>query len=100
MDFSRINSSINTDMMQDSKVTVVGAPVGLTYDLARCGLGTIDLVDFDRISASNPARQDFNSTDIARHKVDAIAENLKKNKSRGRSGWLCLGFLFNISRRY
>lgn len=78
MDFSRINSSINTDMMQDSKVTIVGAPVGLTYDLARCGLGAVALVDFDRISASNPARQDFNSTDIARHKVDAIAEYLKK----------------------
>lgn len=78
MDFSRINSSINTDMMQDSKAVVVGAPVGLTHDLVRCGLGAVALVDFDRISASNPARQDFNSTDIARYKVNAIAENLKK----------------------
>jgi hypothetical protein len=65
-------------MMQASRVTSVGAPVGLTYDLARSGVGAVDLIDFDRISASNPARQDFYSTDIARHKIEAIAENLRK----------------------
>jgi hypothetical protein len=36
------------------------------------------LVDFDTVSASNIARQDFNSTDIARRKVEVVAERLLK----------------------
>ena len=78
MDYTRISSSMDIAMMQDSHVTVVGGAVGLAYNLARCGLGSISLVDFDRVSAGNPARQDFYSTDIARYKVDAVAENLKR----------------------
>jgi len=76
MDFSRINSSIDVDAMQNSRVAMIGGAVGLSYGLARCGLGSISLVDFDYVSATNPARQDFNSTDIARHKVEVVAENL------------------------
>ncbi len=76
MDFRRINPSIDADAMQNSHVTMVGGAVGLSYDLARSGLGAISLVDYDYVSATNPARQDFNSTDIARRKVEVIAENL------------------------
>ena len=36
------------------------------------------MVDFDRVSGSNPARQDFYSTDIARLKAEAVAEELRK----------------------
>ena len=78
MDYRRISSSVDVPQMQRSHVTVIGGAVGLTYDLARCGLGAVSIVDFDRISASNPTRQDFNSIDVARYKVDAIAENSKK----------------------
>ena len=55
MDSTRINSSIDVDMMQRSHVTTVGGTVGLSYDLARCGLGAISLVDYDHVSATNPA---------------------------------------------
>ncbi len=78
MDYLRIRSSVDVLRMQQSHVMLIGGAVGLTYDLARCGLGAVSIVDIDRISASNPARQDFNSIDVARYKVDAIAENLKK----------------------
>jgi hypothetical protein len=76
MDFRRINSSIDVDTMQKKRVAMIGGAGALCYGLARCGLGGISLVDFDYISATNPARQDFNSTDIARRKVEVIAENL------------------------
>jgi hypothetical protein len=78
MDYRRISSSVDVPRMQQSHVTVIGGAGGLTCDLVRCGLGAVSIVDFDRISASNPARQDFNSIDVARYKVDAIAENSKK----------------------
>ena len=78
MDYRRISSSVDVLRMQQSNVAVIGGAGGLAYNLAHCGLGTISITDFDRISASNPARQDFNSVDVARYKVDAIAENLKK----------------------
>ena len=76
MDFQKINRSIDVEAMQSSRVAMIGGAVGLSYDLARCGLGGISLVDFDYVSATNPARQDFNSTDIARRKVEVVAENL------------------------
>ena len=76
MDFIRIDQSIDVNVMQNSHVTMIGGAVGLSYDLARSGLGAITLVDYDHVSATNPARQDFNSTDIARRKVEVNAENL------------------------
>ena len=78
MDYRRIRASSDIPRMQQSHVTVIGAAGALTCDLVRCGLYSFSIVDFDRISASNPARQDFNSIDVARYKVDAIAEYSKK----------------------
>jgi hypothetical protein len=63
--------------MQQSHATIVGGAYGLTQDLVRCGLGSLTYVDFDRIDGSNPARQDFNSADIGRHKAEALAETLR-----------------------
>ena len=76
MDFSRISSSVAVEMLQQSRVLMVGGAYNLSQDLVRCGLGGISLVDFDTVSASNIARQDFDSTEIARHKVEVVAERL------------------------
>ncbi len=78
MNFDRIRPTIDVDRMQQSHVTIVGGAYGLAQDLVRCGLGSLTYVDFDRIDASNPARQDFNMTDLGRHKADALAEALKR----------------------
>lgn len=78
MNFDRIRSSIDVDRMQSSRVAVVGGAYGLTHDLVRCGLGAVTYVDFDRIDASNPARQDFNSTDLGEYKADALAASLRR----------------------
>jgi hypothetical protein len=78
MNFDRIRPTIDVDRMQQSHVTVVGGAQALTLGLVRCGLGSVTHVDFDRIDASNPARQDFNTTDIGQHKAEALAAALKR----------------------
>jgi len=78
MNFDRIRPTIDIDRMQQSHVTIVGGAYGLTQDLVRCGLGAVTYVDFDRIDASNPARQDFNMTDLGQHKAEALATALKR----------------------
>lgn len=78
MNHDRIQETIDVPRMQQSHVTVVGGAYGLTQDLVRCGLGAVTYVDYDRIDASNPARQDFNSTDLGQHKAEALAEALKR----------------------
>jgi molybdopterin/thiamine biosynthesis adenylyltransferase len=63
--------------MQQSHITVVGGAYGLTCDLVRCGVGSVTYVDYDLIDATNPARQDFNLTDVGRPKAEALAATLK-----------------------
>ncbi len=78
MDTSRIEQSIDVEKMQSSHVTLVGGGYGLACDLVRSGLGAVSLVDFDSITSSNPARQDFYSTDINRLKVEATANTIQR----------------------
>jgi len=78
MDFSRIASSVDVEALQGKHVTMVGGAYRLMDDLAKCGVGSFSLVDFDTVAASNVTRQDFNSTDIARYKVEVAAERLLK----------------------
>jgi hypothetical protein len=78
MDFSRISSSVDVEALQGKHVTAIGGCYGLMEGLVKCGLGGASLVDFDTVSPSNIARQDFNSTDIARRKVEVVAERLRR----------------------
>jgi hypothetical protein len=78
MDFSRISSSVDVEALQGKHVTMVGGAYRLMDDMAKCGVGSFSLVDFDTVAASNVARQDFNSTHIARRKVEVAAERLRK----------------------
>jgi hypothetical protein len=78
MNLDRIRSTVDVDRMQQSHVTIVGGAYGLAQDLVRCGLRSLTYVDFDRIDASNPARQDFNSTDIGRYKAEALSDALRQ----------------------
>lgn len=77
MNFDRIRPTIDVDRLQQSHATIVGGAYGLTQDLVRCGLGSLTYVDFDSIDASNPARQDFNMSDVGRHKAEALAATLR-----------------------
>jgi hypothetical protein len=78
MNFDRIRPTVDVDRMQQSHATIIGGAYGLAADLVRCGLGSLTYVDFDRIDASNPARQDFNMTDLGQHKAEALSAALKR----------------------
>jgi len=78
MNLDRISTTVDVDRMQQVHVTVVGGAIGLTQDLVHCGLRSLTHVDFDRVDASNPARQDFNSTDVGRYKAEVLADAVKR----------------------
>jgi hypothetical protein len=69
-------SSVAVEKLLQSCVLMIGGAYNLLIDLVRNGLGNVSMVDFDTVSASNIARQDFDSTEIARHKVEVVAERL------------------------
>lgn len=80
LDTSRIASVIDVLRMQESHLILVGAGGSCTLasDLVRCGLGRITLIDFDRVEASNVARQEHMPDRIGLHKVEALAAHLKR----------------------
>ena len=80
MDFSRIASLIDVPRMQRSRVTLVGNGGGanLCRNLVRCGVGHLDLVDFDKIEAVNICRQEHMQDDIGRLKVAALSAELRR----------------------
>ncbi len=71
----------NSKKLQDMKVIVfgIGGVGGFVCDaLARAGVGTIDIVDDDRVCLSNINRQLVaNHETIGRQKVDVMEEHLK-----------------------
>ncbi len=78
LNFNRIMTSIAVEWMLQKHVTVVGGAYGLACDLVRCGLGSLTFVDFDRVDASNPARQDLYPGDTGRLKTEAVAEQCRR----------------------
>lgn len=72
MNFERIQSTVDVQRMQNSRVTVVGGANSLAKDLVRSGLKRLTMIDFDMIDSTNPARQDLDSADIGRFKVEAV----------------------------
>jgi len=65
----------------DSKVLIIG--VGglgcpIADYLARAGIGTIGVADFDKINLSNIHRQNlYNSKDVGKYKVDVVKERIQ-----------------------
>jgi len=78
MNFDRIRTTVDVDRMQQSRALFIGGAYGLAQDLVRCGLGALAYVDFDRIDATNPARQDLHSADIGQYKAHALARSVRQ----------------------
>lgn len=81
LNLQKIRTSIDVDRMHSCHVTMVGGAYMLARNLVRCGLGSITLVDFDRVDTTNPSRQDFAADEIGEYKTVALANELKRINS-------------------
>jgi len=55
-----------------------GLGSNIAVALARAGIGTLLLIDFDRVDITNLHRQQYKATQIGCYKADALAENLSE----------------------
>lgn len=78
MDYSRIQDSVNMGIIKNSHIVVVGAGGSYTLvtSLARCGVGTLTVLDFDSVEESNIVRQGYKISDIGNYKVDALGKEV------------------------
>lgn len=78
MDYSRIQDSVNMGIIKNSHIVVVGAggSYSLVTSLARCGVGTLTVFDFDTVEAKNLPRQGYKISDIGNYKVDALGREV------------------------
>ncbi|MGC4129240.1 MAG: ThiF family adenylyltransferase [Bergeyella sp.] len=79
MDYSRIESSVDMDIIRNSHIVVIGAggSYSLVTSLARTGIGKLTVIDFDRVDPSNVVRQGYKQSDIGKFKVDALGVEVK-----------------------
>lgn len=77
--FFRAHDPAVRDVLKSSVVAIGGAGglgSNVALALARAGVGTLLVADFDRIETSNLNRQQYFADQIGRPKVEALAENL------------------------
>jgi proteasome lid subunit RPN8/RPN11 len=84
LDTARIAPLLDVGRMAASTVTFVGVGGGANHarNLARCGLGRLNLVDFDTVEAVNVCRQEHPADMVGRLKVDALARELRRINPR------------------
>ena len=80
MDYSRIQDSVNMGIIKNSHIVVVGAggSYSLVTSLARCGVETLTVLDFDTIEETNVVRQGYKISDIGNYKVDALGKEVAR----------------------
>ena len=67
----------HTDIFRNSKILILGCGglgTNLCFMLAKSGIGTIKIVDYDTVEYSNLNRQIYRPTDVGKFKVDAFKE--------------------------
>jgi len=67
--------------LRQSVVGIAGAGglgSNVAVSLARAGVGTLIIADFDKVEMSNLNRQQFFIDQVGKRKVEALAENLKR----------------------
>ena len=72
---------VRSRILSDKSVTVFGCgSVGsfVTESLARAGVGTLRLVDFDKLSWANVGRHALGADSVGRNKAESLAERLQR----------------------
>lgn len=78
MDYSRIQDSVDMGIIKNSHIVIIGAggSYSLVTSLARCGVGTLTVLDFDTVEETNIVRQGYKVSDIGNYKVDALGREV------------------------
>jgi len=82
--FDRITPLVDLSKMQHKKVAVIGLGSGGGFgavELAKSGVGSFTLVDFDRLQLENISRHTCGSMDIGRWKTRAIKDKILQHNS-------------------
>lgn len=77
--FSRNESLLDSDLLEDAIVTIVGLGTGgstVAVELAKAGVGTFHLVDFDRLETHNITRHVCGLSDVGRLKTRAVRDRV------------------------
>lgn len=79
MNYSRITDSISIETLQQAHIVIVGAGGAYTLitSLARTGIGSLTVIDFDTVEDTNIVRQGYKQSDIGTYKVEAIEKEVK-----------------------
>ncbi len=78
VDYSRHEGLLDRTLLANTHIACigVGGASGLVQSLTRCGIHHWTLIDFDRVSASNPATQSYELFDYGNAKCEALAQRL------------------------
>jgi len=80
IDTARLKGLIDPNVMQTSHVVVIGVGGSASFckNIARLGVGKLELCDFDIVSATNVATQGYGAHQIGQFKVKALAEEIQQ----------------------
>lgn len=81
MDITKIEDFFSQDLLNANKIHIIGCgAIGSTLaeNLARCGIGELNIWDFDIVESANVSNQMYRDRDIGKKKVDALEEILKE----------------------
>ena len=73
----RNHGIIDQSCLQEMSVTIIGLGSGgspIALDLIRCGVTSLNLIDFDTVSISNLCRSPYDLFDIGRKKTECVYE--------------------------
>ncbi|MEH2191959.1 MAG: ThiF family adenylyltransferase [Nostoc sp.] len=77
--YSRSQGLLETSILQESKVGIVGLGSGgssIAVELAKAGIGNFVLIDFDRLELGNVSRHICGTGDLGRYKTKAVRDLL------------------------
>ncbi|MEH1965835.1 HesA/MoeB/ThiF family protein [Nostoc sp.] len=77
--YSRSQGLLETSILQESKVGIVGLGSGgssIAVELAKAGIGNFVLIDFDRLELGNISRHICGTGDLGRYKTKAVRDLL------------------------
>lgn len=86
--------------LRDRQVAVIGLGSGgglIAAQLARCGIGRFQLVDFDRLEVHNIARHVCTLDDLGRRKTTAVADLLRRTHPKVDVETFDINVLENVS---